>query len=134
MSSFLIFIIFTRQNFLLTFCCHKIGQINAFVVSSDGWSNTVVLTVCKWILKFRHYEKATKFEKISHLFWQNSYFYSVGSKKVAYFFFWIFVAFSEKLDFKWLWRIQAFIGTQNKNNFWNPMRAPKYYIQNYSKF
>ena len=32
-------------------------------------------------LKFRYYEKATKFEKISHLFWQNSCFYSVGSKK-----------------------------------------------------
>ena len=42
----------------------------------------------KWqlFLKFRHYEKATKFEKISHLFWQISCFYSVASKQVGYFF------------------------------------------------
>ena len=32
-------------------------------------------------LKLRYYEKATKLEKISHLFWQNSYFYSVASKQ-----------------------------------------------------
>ena len=31
-------------------------------------------------------EKATKFEKISHLFWQNSWFYSVVSKQVKDFF------------------------------------------------
>ena len=51
-----------------------------------------------WSLKFRYYEEATKFEKISNLFWQNSCFYSVGSKQVADFF-QIFVAFSEKLNF-----------------------------------
>ena len=34
-------------------------------------------------VKFRYYEKATKFEKISHLFWQNSCFYSVASKQVG---------------------------------------------------
>ena len=34
------------------------------------------------VLKLRHLEKATKFEKISHLFWQNSCFYSVASKEV----------------------------------------------------
>ena len=50
------------------------------------------------LLKLRHYEKATKFEKISHLFWQNSCFYSVASKQVGDFFS-IFVDFSEKLDF-----------------------------------
>ena len=38
------------------------------------------------LLKLRHYEKATKFEKISHLFWQNSCFYSVVSKQVGDFF------------------------------------------------
>ena len=36
-------------------------------------------------IKLRH-EKATKLEKISHLFWQNSCFYSVASKQVGYFF------------------------------------------------
>ena len=40
-----------------------------------------------WIfLKFRYYERATKFEKISHLFWQNKCFHSVVSKQVEYFF------------------------------------------------
>ena len=38
------------------------------------------------VLKLRHYEKATKLEKISHLFWQNSCFYSVVSKQVGDFF------------------------------------------------
>ena len=38
------------------------------------------------IVKFRYYEKATKFEKIFHLFWQNSCFYSVASKQVGDFF------------------------------------------------
>ena len=38
------------------------------------------------ILNLRRYEKATKFEKISHLFWQNGCFYSVASKQVGYFF------------------------------------------------
>ena len=37
-------------------------------------------------VKFRHYEKATKFEKISHLLWQNSCFYSVASTQVGDFF------------------------------------------------
>ena len=54
------------------------------------------------MVKFRYYEKATKFEKISNLFWQNSCFYqgfySVVSKLVGDFFF-KFLAFSEKLDF-----------------------------------
>ena len=34
-------------------------------------------------VKFRYYEKATKFENISHLFWQNRCFYSVASKQVG---------------------------------------------------
>ena len=38
------------------------------------------------MLKLRHYKKATKLEKISHLFWQNSCFYSVASKQVGDFF------------------------------------------------
>ena len=37
-------------------------------------------------LKLKHYEKVTKFEKISHLFWQNSSFPEVVSKKMGYFF------------------------------------------------
>ena len=37
-------------------------------------------------IKLRHYEKATKFEKITHLFWQNSCFYSAPSKQVGDFF------------------------------------------------
>ena len=39
-----------------------------------------------YLLKLRHYEKATKFEKISHHFWQNSCSYSVASKQVGDFF------------------------------------------------
>ena len=34
-------------------------------------------------LKLRHYEKVTKFEKISNLFWQKSCFYSEASKKMG---------------------------------------------------
>ena len=49
--------------------------------------------------KIRHYEEATKFEKLSHLFWQNSCFYSASSVKTSGRFFQTFVAFSEKLDF-----------------------------------
>ena len=37
-------------------------------------------------LKLRNYEMATKFEKMSHLFWQNNFFYSVASKQVGDFF------------------------------------------------
>ena len=37
-------------------------------------------------LKLRYYEKATKFEKISHRSWKNSCFYSVVSKQVGGFF------------------------------------------------
>ena len=37
-------------------------------------------------VKLRHYEKAKKLEKISHLFWQNSCFYSVASKQMGDFF------------------------------------------------
>ena len=39
-----------------------------------------------YVVKLRYYEKATKFEKISPLFWQKSCFYSVASKKVGDFF------------------------------------------------
>ena len=55
----------------------------------------------KWIseiptlLKFRCYEKATRFEKISHLSWQNNCFQFSSFKKSGRFFFQIFVAFSE---------------------------------------
>ena len=38
------------------------------------------------LLKLRHYEKASKFEKIYHLFWLNSCSYSVVSKRVGDFF------------------------------------------------
>ena len=50
------------------------------------------------LLKFRNYEKATKFEKISNFFWQNSCFNS-GVVKTSGNFFQIFVDFSEKLNF-----------------------------------
>ena len=49
--------------------------------------------------KNSYFEKAIEFEKIFHLCWQNSCFYSVASKQVEDFF-QIFVAFSKKLDFK----------------------------------
>ena len=45
-------------------------------------------------------------KKISNLFWQNSYFYSVASKQVGDFF-QIFVTFSEKLDFVQLFSAKA---------------------------
>ena len=38
------------------------------------------------VLKSRNCEKATKFEKISQLFWRNSCFYPVASKQVGVFF------------------------------------------------
>ena len=50
---------------------------------SDHSDNKPTTTI---LLKFRHYEKATKFEKISHLFWQDSCFYSIASKQVRDFF------------------------------------------------
>ena len=62
------------------------------------WINFSFTHLSSKKVKFRHYEKATKFEKISHLIWQNSCFYSVASKQAGDFF-QIFVAFSEKLDF-----------------------------------
>ena len=46
------------------------------------------------IVKFGHCEKATKFEKISHLFW-----HLLSSVKTSGNFFHIFVAFSENLNF-----------------------------------
>ena len=39
-----------------------------------------------YLWKLRHSEKATKFERISHMFWQNGCFYSVASKQVGDFF------------------------------------------------
>ena len=38
------------------------------------------------LIKLRQWEKPTKFEKISHLFWQNSCLYSVASEEVGDFF------------------------------------------------
>ena len=40
----------------------------------------------KVVVKFKHYEKATKFETIFHLFWQTSCFDSVLSEQVEDFF------------------------------------------------
>ena len=71
----------------------------SFFIVSQGGADILKIVVCVFDqIKFRYYEKATKFEKISHLFWQNSCFYSVASKQVGDFFK-FFVAFSEKLDF-----------------------------------
>ena len=58
--------------------------------------------------KLKHYEKATKFEKISHLFWQNSYFYSVPSKQVGDFF--KFLWPSQK---SWTLRIETYWPSHN---------------------
>ena len=49
-------------------------------------------------VQLRHYEKVTKFEKISLVFWQNGFFYLVASKQLGDFF-QISVAFSDKLNF-----------------------------------
>ena len=48
--------------------------------------NQSKLLVCSVSIQLRHYEKATKFEKITHRFWQISWFYSVVSKHVGDFF------------------------------------------------
>ena len=56
---------------------------NILVFSFDFWFQYIQRIEH---LKFRYYEKATKFEKISHLFWQNHCFYSVASKQVGDFF------------------------------------------------
>ena len=58
-----------------------------FRQSEDIW--TVIIPAglfYPYSLKLRYYEKATKFEKISHRFWQNSCLYSVASKQVGDFF------------------------------------------------
>ena len=55
-----------------------------------------------WRVKLRHYEKAKKFEKISHLFWHScltKQLFLLSSIKTSGKFFQIFVAFSEKLNF-----------------------------------
>jgi len=45
-----------------------------------------LLQIFQPIIKLRYYEKATKFEKISHRFWQNSCFCPVASKQLGDFF------------------------------------------------
>ena len=53
-----------------------------FLHSQNTWTLPVI-----WVsLKLRHYEKATKLEKNSHQFSQNSCFCSVVSKQVGYYF------------------------------------------------
>ena len=77
-----------------------IGSARAKKVSFLAFGTHIRQLETFWALllqvKLRHYEKASKFEKNSHLSWQNSCFYSVFSKQVGDFF-QIFVAFSEKL-------------------------------------
>ena len=92
---------------LLAFFSSLALMYGAFVESKtwiSAWtlgSGTVVVGMWAWYfhrkfsqtphpeglyLKFRHFEKAIKFEKISHLFWQNRCLYSVASKQVGEFF------------------------------------------------
>jgi hypothetical protein len=49
-------------------------------------NSTAVKVRSKRMLELRHYEKTTKFEKITNIFWQNSCFHSVVSKQVGDFF------------------------------------------------
>ena len=63
------------------------------------WVKIVVILSVAQLVKFRFSEKATKFEKISHLFWRYWVKTAVSSKQVGDFFS-NFVAFSQCLDFK----------------------------------
>ena len=68
------FIFYQRQNILTSLPCF----VDVVVIGKDSFKLAEI--------KLRHYEKATKLEKISHLLWQNSCFYSVVSKQVGDFF------------------------------------------------
>ena len=67
---------------------YKIKLRNFFEEAWESFGH-ILLTLFSWpiawklfhLVKLRHYEKSVKFEKISHLFWQNSCFYSVASKQ-----------------------------------------------------
>ena len=99
-------------NIVILFLGHKypVFYINSVAYEIKKWKNSKLEFTNERLtyftkftiqhVKFRYYEKATKFEKISHLFWQNSCFYSVASKTSGRFF-QIFMAFSEKLNFIW---------------------------------
>ena len=73
-------------------CFVKTGGIFFKILwpSHNIWTSTILrgsdFFVLKYFIKFRYYEKATNFKKISHLFWQNSCFYSLASKQVEDFF------------------------------------------------
>ena len=71
----------------------NISRKKYLIGSNQFWSeiSPVFRGLTSWhiyeaLIKSRHCEKATKFEKISHLFWRNSCFYPVASKKVGDFF------------------------------------------------
>ena len=68
------FIFYQRQNILTSLPCF----VDVVVIGKYSFELAEI--------KLRHYEKATKLEKIYHLVWQNSCFYSVVSKQVGFFF------------------------------------------------
>ena len=68
-----------------------LGHKNQFK-SSLLFESNKIQWIFFYLVKLRHYEKATKLEKFSHLFWKNS------SVKINGRFFHIFVAFSENLN------------------------------------
>ena len=92
------------------------------------------------VLKFRNYEKATNFEKISHLIWQNSFFYSVASKQVGDFFefLWPFqkswtstsIYHVIKSDSMWFhyWFRRLWEKINNMTNFFNDQPQLKSYV------
>ena len=64
----------------------SIGNFGVYNFSKKQRFFIPKISIKDYLSKLRYYEKATKFENISHLFWQNSCFYSVTSKQVGDFF------------------------------------------------
>ena len=71
------------------------------MIAKSAISKSIWVLKNEWFIKFRLHEKTTKFEKVSHLFWQNSCFTQYRQNKWEIF--QMFVTFSEKLDFTDCW-------------------------------
>ena len=110
----------------------NISRKKYLIGSNQFWSeiSPVFRGLTSWhiyeaLIKSRHCEKATKFEKISHLFWRNSCFYPVVSKQVGDFFqiLWSFQkswTLTEKAHSRtyvqWIWWYQFIMTAPMKSN------------------
>ena len=86
-------------------------------------------SIWQYVVKSKHFEKATKFEKISHLFWWNSCFYPIASKQVGFFLqiLWPFSFFRKPklwLSNQW-WRFVELGGLLRKHELYECMQKKK---------